>query len=57
MADTKEPSRLDVSVSSGNEVALNLEPAVREDVAATSEEHESRQSYLQGPRLHLTTAA
>ncbi|KAI1098689.1 hypothetical protein F4804DRAFT_337957 [Jackrogersella minutella] len=32
-------------------------PSIQQIVGATSKEHESRQSYLQGPKLHFTTAA
>lgn len=38
-------------------VTTDLVTALRKDVGATSAEYESRQSYLQGARLHFTTAA
>jgi hypothetical protein len=40
-----------------DESSASKESALREDVGATSAEYESRQEYLQGMRLRLTTAA
>ncbi|KAI3394960.1 hypothetical protein diail_2018 [Diaporthe ilicicola] len=43
--------------SSDHRVTTDPVTVLRKDVGATSAEYESRQSYLQGVRLHFTTAA
>ncbi|KAJ2971514.1 hypothetical protein NUW58_g9397 [Xylaria curta] len=57
MSELSRELKLDPALAAQDGSANGQPPALRPDVAATSDEYENRQTYLQGARLHLTTAA